>query len=556
MNSTPLRIGLLVNSLDLPAWNHEVLEEINKSAWGEVALIVRNASPSKKRSFGQRLRGFGNNFFWSVFTRFDEWKTRAECQPNAFETSSIEHLVSGVPILDTLPQQTAFSDRVCEEDLSEIQKAEIDVLLRWGFRILRGEILQAANHGIWSFHHGDNRVNRGTMPGFWEVMRGDATTGSVLQVLSEQLDAGIIIDRHFGQTDTTSVARNRHNLYWKTAPMLTTNLRKLHEEGPDFLERKKNDRSLQAYCEPLRTQPTNLEALAAISRVASNFFIGEKARNLIEFEQWGLSFRIRKRADDPNLAFYQYTVIQPPKDVIWADPFVIERNDRYYVFVEEMPIATEHGHISVLEIDRDGKWSTAKPVIKQPYHMSYPFLFEHDDELWMIPETGENRTVELYRCVEFPHEWKLETTLMENVRAADATLHYHEDRWWMFVSMGRKNLQNIDALHLFHAAKIQGPWVPHPENPISRDVRTARSGGRLFEAEGKLYRPAQDSSERYGGAIRINEVLELNEQTFREQTATTITPNWSPRVLGTHTINSAGDITVIDTELRRSRFFS
>jgi len=556
MNSAPLRIGLLVNSLDLPAWNHEVLEEINETNWGEVALIVRNASPSKQRSFGQRVRSFHKNFFWSVFTRFDEWKTRNECQPNAFETHSIEPLVSGVPILDTLPKQTAFSDRVRKEDISKIKEANIDVLLRWGFRILRGEILQAANYGIWSFHHGDNRVNRGTMPGFWEVMRGDATTGSVLQVLSEQLDAGIIIERYCGKTDETSVARNRHNLYWKTAPMLTTNLRRLYDVGPGFLESKKNDPALHTYCEPLRTQPTNLEALAAISRVASNFFIGEKARSLVEFEQWGLSFRIRKRADDPNLAFYQYTAIPPPKDVILADPFVIERNDRYYVFVEEMPLATERGHISVLEIDRAGKWSSTKPVIKQPYHMSYPFLLEHDDELWMIPETGENRTVELYRCIEFPHKWKLETTLMENVRAADATLHFHGDRWWMFVCIGRKNLRNIDALHLFHAPEIQGPWVPHPENPLHRDVRTSRSAGRLFEKEGKLYRPTQDCSERYGGAIQINEVLELNETTFREQTVTRITPDWSPRVLGTHTINSAGDITVIDTEFRRSRFSS
>jgi len=90
-----------------------------------------------------------------------------------------------VPLVSIRPVQTKFSDSMTDEDISRIESYEVDVLLRLGFRILRGKILRCARFGAWSYHHGDNRVNRGGPAGFWEVVLGLPETGSILQILTE-----------------------------------------------------------------------------------------------------------------------------------------------------------------------------------------------------------------------------------------------------------------------------------------------------------------------------------------------------------------------------------
>ena len=94
-------------------------------------------------------------------------------------------------------RKTRFCDYLSDEDVSRIRAANVDVLLRFGFRILKGPILRAAKHGVWSYHHGDNQVNRGGPAGFWEVMLNRPTTGSVLQILNEDLDNGRVIYRSY-----------------------------------------------------------------------------------------------------------------------------------------------------------------------------------------------------------------------------------------------------------------------------------------------------------------------------------------------------------------------
>ncbi len=71
-------------------------------------------------------------------------------------------------------------------------------------------------------------------------------------------------------------------------------------------------------------------------------------------------------------------VIEPPKDSFLADPFVIARDGKNYVFVEEYPYREGKGVISVLEIDPDGRIGTVQRVLERPYHLSYPFVFEHE----------------------------------------------------------------------------------------------------------------------------------------------------------------------------------
>ncbi len=243
----------------------------------------------------------------------------------------------------------------------------------------------------------------------------------------------------------------------------------------------------------------------------------------------------------------------PPADRFWADPFPITVDGRHYIFFEELPFASGKGHISVVEVDAAGKVSEPRRVLERDYHLSYPFLVEDHGRLYMIPETASNRTVEIYRCVEFPHRWKLERVLLRDLWCADATLHRDADRWWMFASCCVDGGEMNDELNLFHAESLLGEWRPHRRNPVRSDVRGGRPAGRIFAQDGELYRPGQVCTPIYGAAIALNRITRLDEHGYAEEEVRRIPPA-GPGLIGMHTINRAGTLSVTDVFLRRPRW--
>ena len=75
-----------------------------------------------------------------------------------------------------------------------------------------------------------------------------------------------------------------------------------------------------------------------------------------------------------------------------------------------------------------------------------------------------------------------------------------------------------------------------------------------FYWNGELYRPAQDSSGRYGYAISINKITKLDREEFCEEQVGSILPNWRSDLVATHTLSIAGDLTVVDCLVKRRRW--
>jgi hypothetical protein len=252
----------------------------------------------------------------------------------------------------------------------------------------------------------------------------------------------------------------------------------------------------------------------------------------------------------------RFKVLKPPAGKFWADPFVVSKDNKHYIFIEEYLYATGKGHISVLELDEAGALLGSAIVIDKPYHMSYPFIFELDDGYYMIPETMDNKTIELYRCRRFPGEWEFVMNLMENIIAVDSTLFYHEKKWWMFTSIDETEswLKPFTELFLFFTDDLfSGTWKSHPGNPIVTDLKASRQAGNIFSHMGRIYRPAQDCSRRYGRAMKISEITRLDEQAYEETPVLDIEPDWNKSVIGTHTINFNDDVIVLDATRRARR---
>jgi hypothetical protein len=229
----------------------------------------------------------------------------------------------------------------------------------------------------------------------------------------------------------------------------------------------------------------------------------------------------------------------------YSDPFPVEKDGRLFVFVEDFEHRLDRAVISVVEFDARGPLGTPRPVLDTGSHLSYPFVFEHAGEMWMVPESCTAGTVDLYRAERFPDGWVKQATLVPGVVASDPTLFEHQGRWWMFATV-RDGGCYSDALYLWSAPDLLGPWAPHRHNPVLVDLATARPGGRVVRRGNKLIRPFQDCRKGYGRALGLAEIIRLDDDGFEQRVETIIRPGplWPGRRL--HTLNRAGLLECID----------
>jgi hypothetical protein len=558
MRSELLRVALLVDSLVQPAWVRRLVDEIQRSDVARVALVVRNAARPPAPAPGGRLRIWYRNraaLLYTLYMRLDAWAFPA--RPDPFEPCDLSEVLRDVPVIDVVPRMTRFSDYFPDADVERVLAHRLDVALRLGFRILRGRALSVARHGVWSYHHGDNAVNRGGPAGFWEVMERHPATGSVLQVLSEELDGGRAIYRSYAATHPLSVNQNRLSYYWKSSTFVMRKLCDLHRDGAAALETTAQP-ALPAYTQRLYTQPTNAAMARLLGRLAARYVM-RHVRARAGFRQWTLAYRLasaRTTDDSPDLVFHRFRILEPPAGRFWADPFAAYAGGRHYILFEDYSYAARRGHISAIELGADGTPSAPVPVLQREYNLSYPFVFTWRGEHYMIPESNANLTVDVYRATRFPYEWEPAVTLFAGQRLVDVTLQEIDGRWWMFANAPatpeiKYESWTWDELHIFYADSPLGPWRAHPRNPVVSDVRRARPAGRLFQHHGTWYRPAQDCAGDYGARVAIQRIVRLDTSNYDETPETVLAPAWQTGFTGIHTINAAAGLTVVDVRVRR-----
>ena len=551
-----LRVAVMIDGYTQAGWIAHLLQELQTSTTAKIVVVILNATTSNdsaiptRRGARARVAGWWRNRAALPYAAYQRWdRARYDAADDPEHPVDISALLAACSIVRVAPRMTKFADYFHDASVAAIRAHDVDVALRFGFRILKGDALNIARYGVWSFHHGDNRVNRGGPPGFWEVVQNEPVTGAILQVLSEELDAGVVLARSFSSTEPISPTANRRAYYWQAGSMLDRTLRDLHTRGAAVIDDARAAAGWTAYSNRLYVAPTSSEMLRSWVGLAVRL-VRRRAAAVGLRHQWFLAYRFVRnpgeRRDVPDGAPHRFRELIPPTDRFWADPIPVVHEGRHLVFFEEYVFGTPHGHISVLEIDANGAPGPPRRVLERPYHLSYPFVFRWNDEWYMIPETMGRRSVELYRASAFPDAWIFDRTLLADVDAADATVAEIGDRWWMFAAVAAPNTVAPGTLHIYHASSPLGPWTPHTGNPVKLDIRSARPAGPLFRLNGALYRPAQDGAPLYGSAIVVHRIEALTPTTFREIEVSRLTPSWRKGLNGTHTIAAAGGLTVID----------
>lgn len=229
--------------------------------------------------------------------------------------------------------------------------------------------------------------------------------------------------------------------------------------------------------------------------------------HLINFDQ----SEKEKHLSTPALTAYDVTDVNAH---FIADPFLIKQESLFFLFFEVLDRRDMKGKIGLATSEDGIDWTYKKIVLEQSFHLSYPYVFKWNGSIYMIPETHQSRSINLYKAEDFPYKWVQTATLIEGAPFSDASIFYYENLWWLFTSTEPRKSNN---LRLYYADDLLGKWKEHPSSPIiEKDAKIARPAGRVQMLNGTLYRFAQECSEYYGKSVSFFEITELTKTTYSE----------------------------------------
>jgi len=527
-------------------WMYDLIRNIIEEDTLSIELVVLNSSQKESLSLNEEnnninrfkkiKRELNKSYLFFDYLKWD--KTYYKEDFDAFEKKDGETLLENIETISITPRETKFCDFIEGDDLIKIKDKELDVIIRFGFRILKGNIFEASKFGVWSYHHDDNRNYRGGPGLFWEVYENNPASGTILQILNEKLDDGKVIYRSISNTDLLSYHKNRNSNYWKTSTFILRRLRQLQLFGWDFIENLDTYNESISYNKGIYTFPNNKQTIRLHLKL---FFRNLKLnyRNQFYNEHWEVFFKYNNK---------KYK-IQAPKGHWYADPFPFKVDDKTYLFVEDFDVNNNVGKISCIEIEDNLKASAPVECLKEEFHLSYPHVFEYEGGYYMIPETKEDNCIRLYRALEFPYKWEFVKILIGNVQAVDTTLLFHDQKIWLFTNIARHGATTWEELYIYYSDHLLGDWTPHALNPVISDVRSARPAGNFFKNDkGEIFRPSQDCSLTYGYATIINRLIKFNETEYEEKIIDNISPKELGSYFGTHTFNKLNEVEYYDAK--------
>ncbi|WP_306030530.1 hypothetical protein [Stappia sp. MMSF_3263] len=248
-------------------------------------------------------------------------------------------------------------------------------------------------------------------------------------------------------------------------------------------------------------------------------------------------------------------VATPPLSY-YADPFLWERDGRTWLFVEEFEYLEQRGRLVAMELGDDLTPGPAIPVLPIREHVSFPFLFEAEGRLYMLPETCAMGALDLYECERFPDRWRRVRRIFEGRDAVDSLLFRHEDWWWLVTCEKPAGADGPRWLTACRARDLlSGRFQPLPVNDekIFADARNGlgRGAGSVFADGEGLLRMMQKNTDYYGQGAEVRRMSGLEAGDYRETPVGAGHPLADlARLASPHHVSMAGDTVAFDVRTR------
>lgn len=519
----PIRIGILIREQrSFENWELRLFEKLLADSRFELAAFLIEDRPSAAPE-PTRLYDFVSYVDNRLFAR----------QPpvTAPLFRSREALIERLPVT-----------RATAEKLDELQ---LDLILRHEPGLLPDEVVAALPFGVWALSFADTHSRKADWTAFTDSNSHAPVTDVHLLVrraghARPQTIASAAYNTKF------SAARNAAFVKEKAVILMMRELRRLAQTRSIGTE-------IAGVAPPGTQAPLPGEVGAYILRTgwsaAARLAKSAQARLGLRSAMWTLYSGYGGVDDfDPT----KTVEIPPTQDSIKADPFLFHHEGENYVFYESYTKHDKRAHIAVGRLEGNHIEPLGK-ALQCDYHLSFPFVFTHGDDIYMMPESHQARRLEIWRCVEFPLKWTLHATALPGLSPVDSTMFQHQGNWWLLTNLSDHHAfeDHCSELYVF---QVDGPAltsvVPHRGNPVVIGSAVARNAGRVVNRNGRLYRPSQNNSRGiYGFGLNIMEIEELSLETYRERMVRTFTPDFKQGLCGCHHFDAAGGRFILDARM-------
>jgi hypothetical protein len=531
--ATPkLRIGLIVDSLLVSKYTFEFVKRCLSNERLEVShLLLRSAKSVRppRAAADPASPSAGpiiSNLFFAIIIGIEKlFLLRNDRHFDHLKKFDISALLPGIKAIQLHDDDVVNSDRP-------------DLLINYSTPPPH-DISTIAKLGLISLLHSDDYTYRAGPAGFWEVyFRRDVTAFAVERQSHAFSNSREVLLR--GRIGTQFYyLLNQAFLFERSSHYLFKIVETIAASG-----------NVQApepnwpVCHIPRSIPTVRQTILYLGGLiwlsAAKLFEKIRGYNYI----WNVAFL---RCDWRNAVLRNSILIENPPGHYMADPFVVAKDGREFCFVEDYDNAAKRGRISVFVLGRNGA-TFAGVALEEDFHLSYPYLFSYQGETFMCPETSEAREIRIYRCLDFPLQWKLEKTIIKNISAVDTMLFEKDGKWWMLTNTdpGQWGDHSLE-LRIFSAqSPLSDEWIPHPGNPFFIDATRARNGGMVTDGD-RFFRVAQSLGfDFYGKRTSLYEIIELDDENYVETHVFDVAPAFKAGIAATHHLHSNGNITVID----------
>lgn len=471
--------------------------------------------------------------------KWDLWRHPNEKKELNLE--SWESLLDGVPrvLVDYKANGTSPS---LEPNHDAVRDASLDLLVALGAHNCPLNVGDSAKFGLWSLTVGDDRI---TWPNFASrELTIDAPLTTVrVEVSHSSLGTVTICSAKVPTVLGASFVANAIPAWCSATALMIWSLKELHTFGWSKLVAGAVD-SASPKPSARNAGPTARSLVRLIGRSAfqqGQQFIRTENRNF-----WQLGLRRRRKCAPWSGDWDDFRWIEAERGQQLADGFLFEHKGRTWLFAEAL-YDRPPANLACAEVYEDGSLGKQHTILKADHHLSFPCVFEHSGEIYMIPESEEAGSTNLFRATDFPYRWKLDHVLFDHGTLDTVSYFAPDGTAYFFTSMrGRPGAHPLPFL-FFSSTGIKGKWQRHPACPISLDARYSRNANRLLVEDHELYRIAQDPTIQYGRQMHFMKISRLTRSEYCEELVATRSPgHLGTTFVGTHSYNRTSSWELVD----------
>jgi hypothetical protein len=551
--NAPIRLAVLIDDDSVPQYVNTLLDELSARPDLRLAAVIVHRHFNSQGSSGQdrnharkpsslvsldRFAAKGALFFITAVEALMLRLRNRKSRP--LRPESLKYQPTPIVRLTPLPAEVSSECNYSQSDLELLRELSLDYLViesKWDPALAART--RAAKFGAIRMRFGELPAIPTRQAGFREVCRRDPSSKFRIMLLDGHGAAPIFAGAFHTRL---SLVDNRNELIRKAYPYLgpaiVAHFTQSNSANPAHLDSVEPARETATEC-LLSSRDLFGSLWARIDLIRAgvlNVLLGRKGH-------WQIAWY---RGCWPEVASAKSNVVESTAGSFLADPFVVKREGRRICYVEEYEYRNGRGVISALELTGTSARMLGS-IIEEPFHLSFPFIFEFKSRLYMCPESAEAEQIRVYECVEYPLQWRLCRVLMDNVCAADTMLFEYDGRWWMFTNIDPQGTNDYESrLYLFWSdSPLSTEWEPHPQNPVIFDPLIGRNAG-FVTRDDELFRCAQRQGfSQYGEAFSIRKITELTTERYAEQSHLAVGPE-KFGAKGTHHIHHDDEFVVRD----------